>query len=517
MVDDLLCRGQRVVLVDPHGGVPKEILGGSEVLVLGANRSSKTQWLARSMVKLQVAKPRARTWSFHTSGPTSIAVQQPRFYEYIPPEWRKMKKDRSGITKVSYSQANGFTENNYVLPNGSQHWFLNYKQDLDTIEGDELDAAGTDELVPKALIDTLRFRLVTRKGILFIVFTPVRGYTPLVKDCLDGAETIIDTPAPLLPIIAPDGTATFERVPRVMQSRRDRLKIVFFHSTDNPFGGAEELIDVMGKDSSRETILCRAYGVPTKAVGVLCPKFKTDIHVIDDALVPEEGTNTHWVDPCSGRNFAMIWVRALPDDTLVIYREWPCQGQYIPGVGDPGEWAVPDGDRMDGAPGPAQDPFGWGFERYHDEIRRLEKYEKEGEEWKPGKKTEVIFDRYMDSRAGNSPVLAQQRTETLMDSFEEYDLFFAATSGKEIDQGTPKINDLLDYESSKPIDHFNRPKLLIARSCKNTIFALQTMTGMDGSKGACKDFFDLVRYMAMDRPQYLGGEILRPRTGGGSY
>lgn len=90
----------------------------------------------------------------------------------------------------------------------------------------------------------------------------------------------------------------------------------------------------------------------------------------------EDGSGTlyQFVDPCSGRNWFMCWVRvdrAPSGKRYWIYREWPCPGKYVPGVGDMGVWAEP-GDKHDGVRGPAQNPRRWGIQRYKGETMRLE-------------------------------------------------------------------------------------------------------------------------------------------------
>ena len=76
VADDLLCKGCKVVLIDPVDGTPREILGGSEVYLSGGNRASKTDYAAKRLVQKLYAKPWQRTWCFHTTGPSSIAMQQ---------------------------------------------------------------------------------------------------------------------------------------------------------------------------------------------------------------------------------------------------------------------------------------------------------------------------------------------------------------------------------------------------------------------------------------------------------
>jgi hypothetical protein len=56
----------------------------------------------------------------------------------------------------------------------------------------------------------------------------------------------------------------------------------------------------------------------------------------------------------------------------------------------------------------------------------------------------------------------------------------------------------------------NAPKLFVAEDCQQVIWMFENYTGRGGAKGACKDFADLVRYMALaklfhvERNQALG-------------
>ncbi|MBM4231453.1 MAG: hypothetical protein FJ184_12015 [Gammaproteobacteria bacterium] len=99
---------------------------------------------------------------------------------------------------------NGFSKSSLILPfSKSSIIFKTYEQFLnnDTIlEGAELgcrDAkwlnigARCDEyLVGPELLATLRFRLATRNSKLIVTFTPVDGYTEVVRDYVQGAETL---------------------------------------------------------------------------------------------------------------------------------------------------------------------------------------------------------------------------------------------------------------------------------------------------------------------------------------
>lgn len=527
--DNLLVDGRKIILLDPPENTPREIIGGSEVLAMGGNRCGKTEFIAYRCIRTLVEKPGARTWSFHTTDQTSIAIQQPRFYKYLPPEWRGAKAGK--VTNFKYTQKTGFSENTFVCPNGAQHWFKNYKQDPATIEGEELDGAATDELVPLEVVETLRYRLATRKGWLLIIFTPIEGWSPTVRGLCDGARTIVSAKAPLLPINDAEGKVIgCERVPRVQQAVNAALKVVYFHVQDNPFSGAEDVIK-RARVKGREELLCRVYGVPTKEMRAMFPRFSEEIHVIDLEIVPAKGSDYHYCDPCSGRNWFMLWVRALPNGDRVVWREWPQEGSYIPGIGDPGAWAEPDGKKHDGKRGPAQSTFGWGLERYRDEILRIEGW-KWNEQIKdieplpdalceeiPGRKPVEVLRRYMDSRYGASPTLARNETTTLIEQMSDIGIDFEPASGEHQREGLDMINTALDFEPD-PADpdrrrFLRKPRLYITRNCANLIYAIKTWTGADGKEGATKDPIDVLRYAELSEPMYIDPESMRGRPGAG--
>jgi hypothetical protein len=116
--------------------------GVTELLILGGNRASKSRYLARRAVQVMVENPGARVWCLQSTEASSIQNQQPYIWDYLPAEWKPAAtgKMRKGVTmNVTYSQKGGFTENSFVLGNGSQCWFKFYSMDVKAIEGAELD------------------------------------------------------------------------------------------------------------------------------------------------------------------------------------------------------------------------------------------------------------------------------------------------------------------------------------------------------------------------------------------
>ena len=482
-----------------------------ELLILGGNRSSKSTYAAKRMMRDMLAKPNGRFWAFQTTSATSIEMMQPLFWHFMPPELRVARKTK--VTNISYGQKTGFAENSFVLPNGSQVFFRNYSQDKSTVEGGECDGIWFDELVPLKFLTTARMRLVTRKGWMLVTFTPVDGYTPTVAEYLNGAMTLEDREAELLPIYGKkcegeklEGEKEiigYERVPVIQQPARIRGRVLYFHTIDNPFGGYDELKDKL-KAESRDFILERAYGVPTKSIGNMFSKFDEKVHVIDPDRVPKAGTNYHVVDPCGGRNWFMIWARFDDLGRCFIYDEWPNQDRYIPGWGFPGPWAEPDGKKMDGKPGPAQKTAGFVLLDYKAEIEAIERDHASD----CGGNFEV-FERLMDSRYGNASTVSRESATTLIEECAGIGLDFLAAPGDSINEGVELLKDLLAYDRTKPISALNQPRLFISRRCKNTIFAFMTYTGQDGKHGAVKDAVDCARYLVLAGAGYADSAALQ--------
>jgi phage terminase large subunit-like protein len=474
---------------------------------LGGNRSGKTMRASKRVVEDCVANPGHIWWCCDATETQSRANQQRYIFKHLPYEWKpgetgRLTKKNSRVTKVTYSVAGGFTENNLILPNGSEIHFKFYEMNVANLPGVELDGIWADELIPLPWIETLVYRLTNRNGIFNITFTPEQGYTPTVAKFLDGATTLQWADAKLCPHFNEAGDLCgYERIPKVQQPLDDKAIVIYFYNEDNPFGNYEGLkMDLKGK--SKAEVLMRAYGIVSKAAHAQFPSFSEEIHVVDPDKIPKQGTNFHVVDPADGRNWFMIWVRIDEKGRWWIYREWPSHGHlgaYVPGIGDPGPWAI-HGAAADGERGPAQSPFGFGLDRYKNEIERLEK---EG-----GDET---VERWMDSRYGASPTTIEEGTTTLIEKMSEIGMDFLAASGKMISEGVDLIADKLDYDRDVKIGEFsarlarlNEPRLYVSRNCPNMIFAFKNWTGKDKNHGACKDGIDCARYAVLAGIDYIG-------------
>jgi hypothetical protein len=469
----------------------------SEILALGGNRSGKTAFGAFCVVRAAVENPMSEIMCFAQTSEVSVRQQQRAVWEWLPAEMRK--KQTTAGAYVSYTRKNGFTDSSLILPNGSQIIFKTYSQYQNNptiLEGAELGCKDPkwhnvgvwlDEyLLGAELIGTLRFRLATRNAKMLVTFTPIDGYTEVIKEYLDGATNIETREAELL---------NGEIVPYVQRSKKRNASVHYFHSKDNPFGGYERIAEDL-RNRPREEILIRAYGVPVKSHATKFPKFNKAVNVIPSGMIPQTGvTRYHIIDPAGNKNWFMSWIAVDATGTFYVYREWPDVG-----VGDWAEWR---GGKW--APGAGAKGMGFGIRDYVDTIRELEGEEK-------------IFERLIDPRLGAAKYQAADGASSIIEDLNDHEIVCIPAPGMEIDDGLQALISKMAYDTSKPLDSVNRPHFYIAEDCENIITALSEYTGEGGMKEAWKDPIDCLRYAAITGIDHVDETRTRTtRQGGGGY
>lgn len=513
-------------------------LGFSEpvkkLFLMGGNRSSKTTWAAKRVMRLLIDGAARRAWMFHQNSDMSVEYHHALIWQFLPQEMRRVVKTQTEY--LAYKAQTGFSDDKATFANGSYVSFRNYSQDKATIEGGELDIIVADELCPLDWSKTFDLRTATRDGWVIHPFTPVDGYTPLVGSAREGASIALDSAGWLLPL-TPDGApdraratelrdvladalgtgapeppeaAKFERMPRIEKCASPRRAVMYFHSSDNPFGNPDRVAgDALagGPDFTRE----RFYGLVTKSFSARFA-FDTARHVVKPSEIPPKGVNIMVADPASSRNWFMLWARVVGED-VYIYREWPTTWRPCDGHGYVGPWADHDPKKPDGKKGSGQKSLGWGLLRYKEEIARLEGWE-DAKPDSPLAKTPAawseshgsrdrVYRRIMDSRFASAPKLENDRPETVITQFEDIGLWFDTASGADIDDGEQKIVSLLYYDKSKPLDITNRPRLYVSAECPNVIHALSSYVGINPETGRIdmgsplKDIIDCLRYALM--------------------
>lgn len=495
--------------------------------VFGGGGASKSRWSARTGVRQMLKKPQSKVLWLHEAQQPSIIVQQSFVYDFLPPEWKRLRQRKSDrTTKINYSRATGFLAGQhhmFVLPNGSLGVFGFYNQDIKVCESHGWDLVIADENLPLGWLKTLLYRLPRCNGKMIWCYSPIYGITPAIKEVVQGAKMLKTLPAEMLEPdkMHVDGCPK-GHMPYLQQGTYCDSKIIYFFTSMNPWSGYElQKKLARAKKETEEVIERRFYGWSRSTIGKKFPKFGAQNIVTE---IPKDLTRYVVLDPGPGRNAFIIWIGVDRNRRHYVYREWPDHETY-------GDWAVASEtkSKWDGDMGPAQIGLGKGVRGYKEVMLLAEGNVWNGSAWDTTK-AEKIFIRYGDPRAMASPsgVEEGQEGSNLFDRFREEQaddkghvlgpsMDFLPAPGYHVERGVEMINDLLEYNPQEPITALlNEPRLYIHESCKNLIWCMHNWTFMDGEKGASKDPVDDLRYAATADLQYHD-----PKTqvsyGGGSY
>lgn len=464
------------------------------LLLLGANRSGKTQFSARKIVKSAIENPNSLIFCFSQTSETSLLVQQPAIFEALPIEMR-LRAD--GKPAVSYTKKNGFSDAKFVMENGTQIVFKTYtqwQQNDQILEGMELGCAEPksvnigawcDEyLLGMGLLDRLILRLATHDAKLILSFTPKDGETETVKNYRNGAKTLERRHVSA-------GLKSPQSVPYVQYNEVKDTGIVYFHAIDNPWSGYGRLLkDCIGKADDNYT-LTALYGVPTKSAATLFPRFNENVNVVPRGDIPTTGVTRYCIaDPAGTKPWFITWISVDALDTWWIYREWPGYAA--------GDWAEEKNGKW--AKGPAcRERLGWGCNEYHEEITTLEGDEK-------------IFMRLIDPRAGETKYSRQGGGQSnYMIDMDDLGMVFVAAPGGQEGPGLQMIQNKLAYNTAKPIDAQNRPRLMVSEDCPNIIRAFQEYDG-SSLDHPWKDPIDTVRYAAVEEIRYVDPKSINTKN-----
>lgn len=502
--------------------------------LLGGNREGKSRFAAKFSVEQLVNRPGTQWGFFHSSEQSSINQQQPLIHLHLPPEWRSVGRVGTSVY-VKYAKATGFSNQKFILPNGSAGYFWNYKQDVSVFEGYELDGVWFDELVPLPFIEAMTFRVGQGRRLLQLVtFTPVKGYTPTVGRLLVGAQVLKTRPAPLLSADqvhvkgCPPG-----HMPYVLRGREPRTAVLFFHLGSNPYGAAKEVEQkLVGAPSGK--IKIRAYGWADKLVAGAFPKFGA-AHLLTRARFNEiaaKGGTRYWVtDPAGTKNWFMKWYFCTPQGHVIQYREWPDFPTH-------GEWAVPPGEsqdesigsrRWDFRAGPAQrSEAGRGIRDYKRLILTLEGWvwDEVSKRW-DGSKAEKIERRFIDPRFGGMEVPSEDDGTSIISLLEDEQkdssgvvlgpsMEVEAAPASRVDDTVQMINERLDYNEAEPVSPLNCPTWYVVDDLEQTKLAYREFTAAGTEKDALKDIIDPDRYFVKADVGHVEPDLWLAR-GGGSY
>jgi hypothetical protein len=516
----------------------------NDIVLLGGNGSGKTEVQAKMAMERLATVGHSEARCFSQNEQTSVRYIQRALFKYLPPELRKLKSQGT-TTKISYKEATGFSESVFILPNHSACLMPTYKayqQDVMSVEGGEADVVTWDEEAPGPLLETLRFRVHKKGGIVLGGFTPVGGYTETVGQYIEGATILEVIPARRVvwdwwtrswswgEWLVPKDRELVKgcppgHVPLVVQSGvgGGRRFAVGFPTMFNPYTNVEAIAEsVQGKPV--DFALERLWGWPTKIARKAFPNF-CEAHVVEPERMPppEELTIYHWMDPHGDRNWFMLWVGVDREGTKWVLREWPDAESM-------GEWALP-GSKPDGKVGPAQTMgSGKAFNDYKRLVLEAEGWRQtENGKWEQGDGW-TVMDRRLDPRPAGTSVPSDEEARTYLDYLQENirngtgeiicpGLDVLAGPDCSIEEGKQWVNNWLTagWNPQQPVTPLNCPKFYISSKCENLIWSLRTWTGIDGLKGASKDPIDCLKGLAKMDIRHLTAGALGSYGGGTAY
>ena len=473
-----------------------------EVITFGGNRSGKTTGCAKMVMEAVTQNEDGHLVCFSQNQDTSIKVQQAAIWEMMPKEFKRKTKSIEGY--INFSMQNGFTANSFIFPDTRTRvdfkTYTQFSNNQTILEGFEFGfkepkslniGAWLDEyLGDAALVNTLRFRLATRDSKMLLGFTPIDGYTPFVAEYLKGAETLKTRRAELLG----------RDVPVQQYSPERDAGIVYLHSDENPFGGYDRIAKDL-KTASEDTIMVRAYGLPTKSMTSLVPNFSPEINVLSSEpnkygqVFPDKESLTWYqvVDPAFARNYVSIWAGVSEDEEIFIRREWPDRETY-------GEWALFGDPKW--RYGPAAKKIGYDVQKYCELFEEIE--------------DELGIE--VTERIGDSRFFAKENENNtdLFTSFYDYGFSFLPSDGQTEMVGTTALDDWFFYNPDYEIDEANRPRCYVHKDCGNLIESIVSYNSNGKNDEALKDFFDALRYLRMSNagmgPDYFAQSDMRSTT-----
>ncbi len=471
-------------------------------IVLGGNQSGKTMLGSRLAVWVAGTIPEAEVYCWHITDKRSIDDQQRFVYEALPVAIKNIGTKKGIHHNLQYSQKNGFTDGICILPphpgtqRGGSIKFFNYaqyQQNQQIIEGVKAHFCWADEVMPSALMETMKYRLMTYHGRMLLTFTVVDGWNETVQKILARTKTLQTRYC--------DHPRIKANLPIMQESLSvDSCAIYYAWSQDNPFTSYEEFLK-LNANADKTTILARAFGIPTKSMTSVFPQFNKEVNVIKHEDLPWLKNPKYPVtfyegkDPAGARNWFMLWIAVDSAGTWWVYREWPDDSF--------GEWALP-GSTPEGKPGPAQKSLGYGIKDYVELVRDMEGQEQ-------------IYERFIDPRMGAAEKQSEEGATTIISDLDDAGMTVIPAPGVDIDNGLQLINNLLSWDEAKPKDSLNSPKFFISDRCQNTIYALSEYTNKGGRFEATKDPIDCLRYLAVSNPEHYDLKAADPQKPTGCY
>ena len=350
---------------------------------------------------------------------------------------------------------------------GKQIHIYTHDQDWDRLEGGSFQRVCVDEPCPQSHWKALIRSLQTTGGICTLTMTLLAGSEWIWNEIYHKASN--------------NGG----------NNKRFYAITAFPEENRESQGGflPDNAIDDFRSTLTPEEIEARVHGRAIHLTGRVYKDFDERVHVLKEDLVPSDALETCpkilVIDPHDRLPFAMIWAYITPADDIVIYDEWPQED----------------------------------FEHLTHALHNFDDYaaiidQKGGTLW-----------NIMDPNYGNRPSVSSGMTVAQELSLRTGRAFLTDVNDR-VAPGHLAVRNRLHWNTNRPMDATNQPKLYVKKSCRNVIHSFnnylweewrgRTADGKSPKnkpQEKFKHFMDCIRYLCMhDSIRYVEtGRRFMPR------
>lgn len=382
-------------------------------------------------------------------------VFEPKLKELVPLPHKKGKY----IENIERMQ--GKIAEKIVWANGSETHFFSGEQDTFRFEGGTWDAVFWDEPPKQEHYVAMDRGTLVKDSPMFFTLTPLSE--PWLFDTL-----LQDVKKPGSEVHLSTCDLFSEEVHWMTEKKKNDFK--------------REI-----KRQDPHQVEARVHGKFTHLLGRIYPTYDENVHLIPHSEVEQfmsqnDTVAGYCVDPHDRRPFAIAFFVIDSNNDIYYYKNYPT---------DP----MPDIKSCDLT-----------VKKYaemlkDEEARILKEF---------GIRT--IY-RFGDPNKFNTPRKLQDKAgQTLLDDFAELKIYFDVEINNSIADGHSVVRDLLYYDTEKPIDFTNKPKMYVSDDCwnVNTGFGRYTWNEKKSKELASeiphekwKDHMDCVRYVTIKHPIYI--------------
>lgn len=450
-------------------------------VLLGGNRSGKSEEGAEYVIQKLLAKPKQRWWAVAETEEVSINIQQRKIWELIP---------KNRVKYCYYDEINGFRNGKVVFDNGSMIRFKTYKQGRESFQADDLDGIWNDEEPPYDLYREMRMRLIDRDGEIIFTMTSLKGMTELMQELFDDHDVVESQYC----------EHVGEELPRI--ARKGNVWFFMLWTTENQYISQARLAEDMKVMTIQEK-KSRIFGIPTNLSGRIYPMFNKKVHIIPNALIPKRRVTIYCVlDPHDRKPWAITWWAVDKTNTAYCIREYPWRKNFNEMESD---------DKT-----------------YADYAKVIENTEKDIS-MEYGRS---VSRRIIDPNFGNKTVQLSYRVANQAHTTPQKELMKYGLNFKDgidaLEAGHLQVRKWLSWEE-KDGQIIKQPKLFISDECENTSRHLSRYSRKDietsdgdtkdkvGVHDKYKDFSDTTRYFVMSDPHYIERVTQAPEPTGRVY